>query len=247
MAEVPVEDFPAVVHPEWRRALPWLVQGTTTRGTGSGDEPFDLRLFPESEGSRARWRSLLAWSGLPSGAHAPQVHGAEIRWHEPPGQEGLALSPACDGHVTAELGLLLAVSVADCVPVSVVDPVRRKVAMIHAGWRGAAAGILEEAIASLVGEEVDDRELRVHLGPAICGRCYEVGGEVFAALGLSPPPAPRPIDLRAALARRAVDAGVAAASVTVSTHCTLCDPERRFFSHRGGDAERQVGFLGTRP
>lgn len=152
-----------------------------------------------------------------------------------------------DGHLTDVPGLLLAVSVADCVPVSVVSPSRRVVAALHAGWRGAAAGILEAGIRRMADEfAAEPADLHVHLGPAICGACYEVGPEVHAALrpDAPPPAAPTPVDVRAVLAERAVAAGVAPENVTVSAHCTLHGHD--FFSHRGGAACRQMGVLGLR-
>lgn len=85
----------------------------------------------------------------------------------------------------------------------------------------------------------------MHLGPAICGSCYEVGPEVFGALGLPTPDGPTPLDLRAALAERAAAEGVPSTSITVSGHCTRCT-DSGLFSHRGGDAGRQVGYLGLR-
>jgi copper oxidase (laccase) domain-containing protein len=147
--------------------------------------------------------------------------------------------------VTAQASVLLAVTVADCVPVSLVDPVMRRVGLLHAGWRGTAAGVLERGVAAM-GEGASARALRVHLGPAICGLCYEVGPEVFAALGEPAPAEPTPLDLRAVLARRAVVLGVAPEHVTVSAHCTRCTGSE-LFSHRGGDRGRQVGYLGIRP
>ncbi len=68
---------------------------------------------------------------------------------------------------------------------------------------------------------------------------------MFDALGLPRPGAPTPLDLRAALLRRAVAAGVRRERVTISGHCTLCGGSG-LFSHRGGDPHRHVGFLGIR-
>ena len=85
----------------------------------------------------------------------------------------------------------------------------------------------------------------MHLGPSICGECYEVGPEVFRALGRSAPPGPTPIDLRAILAERARAAGVREESISISTHCTL-HGDAPLYSHRGGDHGRQMGFLGIR-
>ncbi len=117
--------------------------------------------------------------------------------------------------------------------------------MLHAGWRGAAAGVLEAGIAALRGWGAAPGSLWVHLGPAICGRCYEVGPEVFAALGVAPVPADRRLDLRRVLAARAHAAGIPAAQISSSAWCTRCD-EGAFFSHRGGSSGRQLGIAALR-
>jgi hypothetical protein len=116
--------------------------------------------------------------------------------------------------------------------------------VVHAGWRGTAAGALEaglDVFAERLGSRPED--LHVHLGPAICGSCYEVGPEVHAALSLPAPGGRAPADLRAVLVRRALTAGVDGGRVTVSEWCTRCG-DSPFFSHRGGDSERQVAFAG---
>lgn len=243
--ELPMDGVPAVVHPGWEEEFPWLVQGCTTRG--GADDPFDMGLFGEATPAGAvltRWEALMERVGLIQGAHARQVHGSAVRFHGR-ASPGLHLAEPCDGHATSDAGILMGVTTADCVPVSVVDPRLQAVALLHAGWRGAAAGVLERGIAVLV-ERLGSAPagLRIHLGPAICGRCYEVGPEVFRSLGLPAPPGPEPLDLRAELARRAVEAGVEASAVTISGHCTRCG--EGFFSHRRGDRGRQVGFLGVR-
>ena len=180
------------------------------------------------------WRSVI---------RSLQVHGALTRVHSdrPAGPNVVGEG---DGHVTRLPGVLLTVTIADCVPVFVADPVRRAVGLLHAGWRGMAAGVVESGIAAL-GEAFRSRpaDLAVHLGPAICGECYEVGPEVFQALGQRIPPAPRSIDLRRVIKRRATASGVGPERVTVSRECTLCG-DGWYFSHRRGDAGRQRAFIG---
>ncbi|MEX2465659.1 MAG: polyphenol oxidase family protein [Gemmatimonadota bacterium] len=238
--------FPAVRHEGWLEHFPWLVQGTTTRRAEDGTTDFDLRLFgdaPPPDGVHGRWEALRSWSGCRSVVHARQVHGAVVLQHDGPAP-GLHIPTDCDGHATDTEGVLLAVSIADCVPVSVVDPERRSVALLHAGWRGTAEGILERGL----GDVADGGRLErlfVHLGPSICGRCYEVGAEVFEALDLPRPPGPTPIDLRAVLADRAIALGIDPGRLSISEWCTRCEPGT-FFSHRGGDGGRQVAFLGVR-
>jgi YfiH family protein len=241
-------DVPLWVHPEWRDAFPWLVQGTT--GRGAGEEPFDLGLSGAQPVGKVldRWRAILAATGMTTAVHSRQVHGAELWLHEG-AAPGVLVMHGFDGHLAVRPGVLLSVGVADCVPVFIVDPARRAVAAVHSGWRGTAAGITERAIRRLVeGWSADPAALRLHCGPAICGRCYEVGAEVHAAIhpDRDPPGAPTPIDVRAAIAARALGLGLRAENVTVSPHCTRCGPPD-FFSHRGGSAGRQMGLLGIRP
>ena len=242
-------EISALVHPEWFEAFPWLLQGTTTRGL-AGAAPLDFGLFGGStslEEVRARWSKLQQRLGARGVVHSQQVHGAVVCEYEEhsSGISGLDLVDPCDGHVTSISGLLLAVTSADCVPVFVIDPERRAVGVLHAGWRGAAAGVIEsgvEKMTSVFASRAED--LRLHMGPAICGTCYEVGPEVFAALQEPVPDCPTPIDLRHVLAARAVRLGVSSAAVTISAHCTVCT-ESGLFSHRKGHGERQVGYIGV--
>jgi YfiH family protein len=241
-------DLPLWAHPGWSERFPWLVQGVTS--AGAPEHPFDLGLFgaqPVGE-VLGRWKLLRERLGMPAVAHARQVHDTAVLVHRVRPDEGLLVAEGYDAHLTALPGLLLSASVADCVPVSIVDSAARAVAVVHAGWRGVAGGIVEralEALRSLHGS--DPASLWLHCGPAICGRCYEVGPEVHQAVhpGLTPPAVPTPIDLRRALGRRALAAGLAPERVSLSTHCTLCG-DAGFFSHRGGSKGRQMALLGIR-
>jgi copper oxidase (laccase) domain-containing protein len=145
---------------------------------------------------------------------------------------------------------VVAVVTADCVPLTLIAARVRGVAMLHVGWRGAAAGIGEAGLATLRDRfGVRPDEIEAHLGPAICGACYEVGPEVHAALaepGAPVPSGPQPIDLRARVAERLIRAGVPRERVSVSAHCTRCGESVRLYSHRRGDLGRQVSFAGVR-
>lgn len=244
VAETRLEgDVPLWVHPEWAERFPGLVQGTT----GSG---FDLGLFGEQPIGAAlqRWRALRSATDMNATVHARQVHGADLAVHSLDGLQGMLVIEGVDGHLTNQAGLLLTVSIADCVPVSLVDPARRAVALVHAGWRGTAAGIVNrvlERLRDVYGSAPVD--LWLHAGPAICGDCYEVGPEVHAALrpDIPPPAEPAPVDVRAVIAEQAGKAGVPRERVSISAHCTRCGPAE-FFSHRAGSPGRQMGLLGVR-
>ncbi|MBA2671460.1 MAG: polyphenol oxidase family protein [Gemmatimonadetes bacterium] len=246
--EVLVEgDTPLWRHPDWADRFPWLVHGTT--GVGRKDDPFDLGLFGDQPVGAAmgRWRRLIAHTGLPAAVHARQVHGGELLLHEQAQWSGLLVADGVDGHVTLDPGVLLTVSIADCVPVALVDSEGRGVALVHAGWRGVAAGIVENACRTLQMKGARVGDLYAHSGPSICGDCYEVGVEVHRAVNphLDAPDRPTPIDLRSALSERLVAAGLPFANVTVSGHCTRCGPGE-FFSHRRGSPARQMSILGRR-
>lgn len=241
-------DLPLWRHPEWRDDLPWLVQGTT--GRGEEEDEFDLGLFGQQPVGRAmrNWRRLAAHLEMPTAVHAMQEHGTGIRHHPLPVPPGLVVMQGFDAHATLVPGLLMTVAIADCVPVFLVDERNRALALVHAGWRGLAGGILEGTFREMEARYGSSgADMRVHFGPAICGDCYEVGPEVHAAVlpDVPAPAGPLPIDLRSALAGRAAAFGVAGERTTVSAHCTRCGPGA-FFSHRAGSAARQMGVLGVR-
>jgi YfiH family protein len=140
-----------------------------------------------------------------------------------------------DGHAIANPAVAAMVLTADCLPV--VIGANGAVAALHAGWRGLAAGVLEEGVRAL--REVGGRGDAVALvGPCAGACCYEVGEEVHTAFGGTHREG-RLIDLRAIAHERLLAAGVA--RVRDVPGCTICD--ERFFSHRreGVRAGRQAG------
>ena len=247
VAEAPVAAAGAVPRLElsaWKDRF-GLTAGITTRGPAgdyslglwSGTEPVGRALERWSEFRRA---FRPGFTGLVLGR---QVHGHDVRWHGAGGQ-GWILLDDCDGHATREAGLLLAVSVADCVPVYLAAPVAGAVALLHAGWRGTAAGILEAGIATLERHAAVSRSaIVIHCGVGICGDCYEVGPEVILNVTGRRVDKPERLDLRAELAKRAERAGVS--EVTISPFCTAHDSDR-FHSHRAsrGAGGRMIAYLG---
>lgn len=243
--EEPVEDAPLPLAElrEWRERY-GVVAGITERGAG-GDFSLGVWSGRDRRAAAGRWQTFRAWMAprFPAVVLAHQVHGTIVRRHRGLGP-GLHLGDGYDGHVTAERGLLLAVSVADCVPIYLVDRRGRGVALLHAGWRGTAAGMMEAGIGELC-DLVDGEpgDLALHLGVSICGACYEVGPEVAWAVRGEGAGGPVRLDLRAELAARARRTGVE--DISVSAYCSAHD-DGRFFSHRasGGDGGRMVAYLG---
>ena len=209
---------------------------TTSRLSGS----FGLASDEPVREVMGRWSALRRElrPGGPRFATASQVHGARLIIHDC-GWEGWLRADDADGHVAADRGTAVAVAVADCVPVFLAHP-SGAIALLHSGWRGTAARIVERGIEALAQRGCPAPELRLHTGAAICGRCYEVSAEVYAQLTGNDPGRPATIDLRALIAGHARAMGVT--HITTSPSCTRCD-NHRFYSHRAGDLGRQLAVM----
>lgn len=158
-----------------------------------------------------------------------QVHGADALEID---DEAGELARQADALVTERRDRLVAIHVADCVPILLARSDGRRVAAVHAGWRGLVAGVVARALAALgEGEHV------AAVGPCLSLARFEVGEEVaerFAALGLSAAIAPRAgarphVDLRGA-ARLLLERG-GVARIDLTDRCTF-DHAEEFYSHR---------------
>jgi polyphenol oxidase len=227
-----VTEIPKISIPDFAE---WGITAfTTTREAGtfsvSGSDPVGEVM--------SRWSALQEEVDAPRVATVRQVHGNRVVVHTA-GWEGWLRSPQADGQIAVEKGTALATTVADCVPVFIAHP-SGVVGLLHSGWRGTAAHITEEAIALLARNGMRAEDLGVHLGPAICGRCYEVSADVRGQLTGEVANRPGHVDLRSLIAGHARAMGVT--RLTVSEYCTRCDNER-LFSHRAADQGRQIGVI----
>ena len=228
----------------WRRRF-GAVAGVTGRGEAPG-RGFDLGLWTDAPVGEvmARWRAFRrVEAGFDGVVLATQVHGADVAWHD--AGRGWIQLDGVDGHATAAPGLLLTVTIADCIPIYLVAPRRRAVALLHSGWRGTAGGILERGVAVLHDRAgVDASDIVAHAGVGICGPCYEVGAEVVTGLGgRADGHGPWHVDLRDRIAEDARRLGVG--EFSASSWCSAHD-RPRFYSHRAsrGADGRMVAYLG---
>jgi polyphenol oxidase len=202
----------------------------TTRRGGVSDGPFrSLNLGLRTDDDADRVRENRARVERLTGARLAQVHqvhGADVVEAEPDA------IPDADGQVTTRDGVAPIALVADCLPIALVAP--QGVAMLHAGWRGLAGGVIANGVAALRERGAD--RIAAAIGPGAGPCCYEVGAEVHAALRTSG----RTVDLKAIARERLAEAGVE--TVHDCGLCTMHDPER-FFSHRRdrGVTGRQAG------
>ena len=149
-----------------------------------------------------------------------------------------------DGWTTTARGILLTVTIADCIPVYLIAP-DRGVALLHAGWRGTAGGILGRGVELLTSTTgCSPSDILMHCGVGICGACYEVGSEVVVGCGgQAAGPGPWHLDLRDRLHDQADELGLS--RVTTSAWCSAHD-RTFFYSHRAsrGADGRMVAYIG---
>jgi polyphenol oxidase len=165
--------------------LPWLVHGFSTRPGGvseiDGQKVLNLGAveWDKRENVEENKRHFQAAVGASDFEFVSlhQIHSDVVRMiHASPGKQ-------CKGDALAtnRAGLLLGVRTADCSPILVVDPKKRAVAAIHAGWRGTLARIVVKTIGQMQMEfRSNPKDMLAAIGPTIGGCCYEVGTEVAA-------------------------------------------------------------------
>jgi polyphenol oxidase len=218
--------------------------GFTLRAGGVSRPPFDALNLGASVGDdpaavEENRRRLADHFGVAPERvmRASQVHGASVL---EAGREVVGCD--ADALVTDDPAWLLAVAAADCLPVLLHDTRRGPVAAVHAGWRGAVAGVAAAAVAALAHRYGSDpADLDAWFGPAIRGPCYQVGPEVIEAARAAgaderawwPDPGASGrwrLDVAALVRAQLEAAGVRADAIAESGVCSHCDP--RCYSHR---------------
>ena len=215
----------------------------STRLGGVSPAPFDSLNLGNPNGCDVQddyervwdnYRRLQAAAGC-GGAelcHVHQVHGAGVvraRAGEP-----FDTSAKADAIVGDDPARVLSVRVADCVPVLLAGDDGRTVSAVHAGWRGVVARVVAAAVREVGGDVV------AAIGPCIGPDAFEVGPEVLEEFrnifgGQAPvrhgPGGKGTVDLREAVRRQLLAAGVPAGRIDTTDRCTYRDAEE-FFSHR---------------
>jgi YfiH family protein len=208
-------------------------------GVSSGDEPDRVAR------NRAAVRAHLPGDPL----YLAQVHGTGlINWGTTP----INLTPKADASITATPGRVCVVLTADCMPVLLATVTGDKVGVAHAGWRGMAAGVIENAVAAMQAEPGD---VVAWMGPTIGPDAFEVGPEVREAFVSqdtgadvafrSHRPGKYMADLYALARRRLMNAGVK--QVHGGGFCTYHEADR-FFSYRRAQKSGRMGaFIWIHP
>ncbi len=244
--------------PEWDE-FEGLVHGFLGRRGGRSQPPYASLNVSYDNGDdvqtvKQNWCELKVALGLSdvNVITANQVHGDTIL----KASNGTGKRAGVgDGLMTDVPGLLLGIMAADCVPLLFLEPGRKVVGAVHAGWRGTAAGIAARAVTQMQEEyRIDPSALRVAMGPSIGPCCYEVGREVVEQIEVNWPEALRDawrpegakgrLDLKAINEAQLDGAGVPRSHIQRIGPCTACNVEDFFSYRKEGKTGSQLSFIG---
>jgi|SRR3990172_927959 len=244
--------------PEWDR-FEGLVHGFLGRRGGRSQPPYASLNVSYDNGDdvqtvKQNWCELKVALGLSdvNVITANQVHGDTIL--KASNRTGKRAGVG-DGLMTDVPGLLLGIMAADCIPLLFLEPGRKVVGAVHAGWRGAAAGIAARAVTRMQEEyRIDPSALRVAMGPSIGPCCYEVEREVVEQIEVNwrealtvawkPDGAKGRLDLKAINEAQLVGAGVPRSHIQKIGPCTACNVEDFFSYRKEGKTGSQLSFIG---
>ncbi len=249
------------LQPSW--AGSGVMAGFTTRNGGASRAPFNslnlgFHTGDQQAAVEANRTDLARAFGVPPQMllTVQQVHGSEILVIDQ-GNPDLShfLRVECDAIITNQPGLLVGILVADCYPIALYDPDGPAVGVVHAGWRGAAAGLIGSTVKAM-GDIFHSRPERLcaAIGPGIGGHDYEVDRpvrEAFRAgtghwetIARETRLGHWLLDLRLSCQLQLVAAGLRESRIETVAECTCCHRET-FYSYRRdqGRTGRQMGFV----
>ncbi len=229
--------------------------GFSTRIGGVSKEPhlaemnMGRNLGDDPEAVEENYRRIGAAIGFDpkSIVYTNQIHSATVLTV---GKNDIGKIFDCDGFVTSEPGVTLAVRTADCVPILLYDPQAGVIGAVHAGWRGTAGKIQQEAVKKMTELSAEAQNIKAAIGACIHKCCYTVGEDFQNTLydllgsGLTDRYVTKEGEvLRADLAELnrelLILQGVRPENISVSPDCTCCMPDL-YFSHRASKGKRGV-------
>lgn len=157
----------------------------------------------------------------------------------------------CDGIITNNPKAVLSVHAADCLPLFFYSPTTNSIGVAHAGWRGLENGIIKETVRLLNKEfNVENKELIVFIGPHICQKHYEVGGDVAEKFSdyknaIKKEKEKTFLDLGETAVLQLISMGVKKKNITVSGDCTF--ENKNLDSYRRKDMKRKTRYIFTIP
>tara|TARA_R110002124_G_scaffold287314_1_gene472613 strand:- start:3476 stop:4231 length:756 start_codon:yes stop_codon:yes gene_type:complete len=175
-------------------------------------------------------------------AFANQVHGNEILEVKKGG-----IYENIDGFITREKGLALAIQVADCAAILLADSKAGIISAVHAGWRGAEASIVPDALQKMIALGADLKDIKVFLSPCISQEKFEIGEEVASKFpdgfidrkSFSKPH----MDIKGFIKSQLLNAGVFESNIEIDSGCTFSDSDYYSYRRDGKKAGRMMGII----
>jgi len=222
----------------------------STRRGGVSAEPYGMNLSysvgDDPQAVRENRRIFLKsfGAGEDSLAQPRQCHSATVLRADRPGPY-----EASDGLVSNKRGLWLGISVADCLPIFLADPVNKAIAAVHAGWRGSQQGIVKSAVRLMANEfGTSGSELVVYLGPSARACCYEVGLEVagkFSGEVVERRDGRQYLDIVKENICQLLEMGISERNIEVNPMCTITEKDLLHSYRRDLDRSgRMLGVIG---
>ncbi|MFH2097360.1 MAG: peptidoglycan editing factor PgeF, partial [bacterium] len=210
---------------------PELVTLQSDRSDGS------MRLLDNDDALANRKKFLKSQGINPSQAvHAQLIHGNLVRIVS--SQEKGQLIKQTDGLITSEQNLYLTITVADCLPVFIYDPVHKVIGLVHAGWKGLISEIIPAAVIAMKGQfQSKPGEILVGIGPGIKSCHYQVDDRRAEEFRAKYPEAmikkqgTQSLDLTLIARQQLINMGVLETNIKVNTDCTYCQ-QNKYFSYR---------------
>jgi polyphenol oxidase len=241
---------PFIIISKLLSGCPELCHGISTKRGGSGESQFGFnisyRVGDNEEIVRFNWKLFCDELQISEQqiAFQRQIHSAIVIEVVNPG-----IYDNCDALITNIPNLYLTVTIADCIPVLIYDPVKRCVSIVHSGWKGTHREIVRKALRKMM-ESYNSvpSDILCFIGPGAGPCCYNVGEEVgylFPSEYLARRDDKLFLDLKQRIQNSVLAEGVLNTSIEVSPLCTICG-KTLFHSYRrdGVQSGRMLGIIG---
>ena len=238
-------------------ALDFIRHGFLSRTGGISEPPFSSLNFDTRDGDdikNVEHNKTIA--GRLFGFDASRVltinqsHGNDVLVIDKPVKDISGLSKtSADAIITNQCGIAIGILTADCVPILLLDPIKKVVGVVHAGWRGTAKRIIQKVVEIMVKHfDSDKKAILAAIGPSIGQCCYKVDGMVAKEFGgnefINKEDDCWRLDLKKANLYQMLHIGLLEKNISVEDLCTSCRNDL-FFSYRADNKKtgRQLNFI----
>ncbi len=235
------------------KRFPEIIAGQSTREGGVSPMPFGLNLSThvgdELENVLENRRRFYEAIGLSQGStlvYQNQIHSGNV--NVVVGTEGIV--PNSDALISAKPGVFLVVSIADCTPILLYEPVAKIIGAVHAGWRGTEQLVALNAIRAMVSLGAKPERIYAFIGASASAQQYEVGTEVATYFEkdyyIELPNGKCLLDIKKANRDQLLIAGLALEQIEICPRCTIIDDALHSYRRDGKQSGRMFAIIGRK-